>query len=201
MAFTFFFRDRHTLDQAINYLMPQVEGFRKIKIWDAGCAHGPEPYSLAILLAEKLGRFGFRKVEMDLTDIDENDTFGKNINEGIYPVEELKRIPDEIFKKYFKPADSNGHFIIDENIRSRVNFRKNDLLNLQPPDSGYHLIINKNVLLHLQYNQRIEVIRMFHRTLASNGFLVTEQTQTLPDPTAPLFTKVTSSANIFKKIG
>ena len=60
MAFTFFFRDNHTLEQLVKHLLPIVQGRSNIKIWDAGCAMGPEPYTLAILLAEKMGKFALR---------------------------------------------------------------------------------------------------------------------------------------------
>ncbi len=100
MAFTFFFRDTHTLEQVCKYFIPYVTGFRKIKIWDAGCAMGPEPYTFAILLAERMSYFGFKNVQFDVSDIDETDTFGKIIIDGVYPYNDLKRIPEDIFKKY-----------------------------------------------------------------------------------------------------
>lgn len=199
MAFTFFFRDHHTLQQAVSILLTKVESLSKIKIWDAGCAHGPEPYTFAIILSEKLGYFGFKKVRIDATDIDETNNFGKTIQSGIYPYEELKRIPEDIFKKYFEASQEDGYFRISENIKSRVHFQKHDLLSLSAVDSDYNLIINKNVLLHFSPEQRIEVIKMYHRSLATNGLLVTEQTQPIPDEISHLFEKVVPDANVFLK--
>ncbi len=201
MAFTFFFRDYHTIEKAIEFLLPQVAGFKKIKIWDAGCAHGPEPYTFTISLSEKMNHYSFNNVQVDASDIDETDTFGKIITEGIYPYHELQRIPEDIFKKYFSKADENNHFKISENIRSKVHFKKHNLLTLQPYDRGYHLIIIKNVLLHFQPSERIEVIKMFHSVLADNGLMMTEQTQPLPDECKSLFEKMAPDANIFRKIG
>ncbi|HPB55993.1 MAG TPA: CheR family methyltransferase, partial [Candidatus Aminicenantes bacterium] len=68
MAFTFFFRDNHTLEQLVKHLLPTVQGRSNIKIWDAGCAMGPEPYTLAILFAEKMGKFAFKNVRIDASD-------------------------------------------------------------------------------------------------------------------------------------
>jgi chemotaxis protein methyltransferase CheR len=48
MAFTFFFRDEQTLELAIQDALPSLIGRGFIHVWDAGCAHGPEPYTLAI---------------------------------------------------------------------------------------------------------------------------------------------------------
>jgi hypothetical protein len=54
VAFTFFFRDAQTLELLIEQSLPTLCGQAFIRIWDAGCAHGPEPYTLAMLLRERL---------------------------------------------------------------------------------------------------------------------------------------------------
>ena len=200
MAFTFFFRDNHTLEQLVKHLLPTVQGRSNIKIWDAGCAMGPEPYTLAILLAEKMGKFAFKNVRIDASDIDGSDLFGKIIGEGAYSGEELGRIPKEIFEKYFSPVEGNGErYRICEPLRQRVLFRRHDLLTLEPFDQGYSLVLCKNVLLHFAPNQRVDVIRMFHRVLVPGGLLVLEQTQKLPEEVRHLFRQVIGDAQIFSK--
>ena len=201
MAFTFFFRDMTVLEQIVRYVVPSVSGVSKVRFWDAGCAMGPEPYSLAIILAESMGRFAFRNIRIDATDIDETDTFGKTIACGVYPADQLKRLPPEIFEKYFRPEGTDGLFLIDEEVRQRLHFAKHDLLTLVPPGSGYHLIMCKNVLLHFTGAERIEVIKMFHRALAPGGYFATEHTQKMPDEIAGLFDQVTADAQLFVKRG
>ena len=200
MAFTFFFRDLHTIELTVKHLLPFISGRNKVKIWDAGCAMGPEPYTIAIVLAENMGRFAFRNIVFDATDIDESDTFGKIVTEGVYPEDELKRIPADIFSKYFAPAEKPGHFIIDETVRTRMQFRKHDLLSFQSIGEDYSLIVCKNVLLHFHPAQRIEVIKMFHQSLAPGGYFMSEQTQKLPEELSHLFTKVADDAQLYKKI-
>jgi chemotaxis protein methyltransferase CheR len=201
MAFTFFFRDSHTLEQVIKYFLPTVEGLSKINIWDAGCAMGPEPYTFAIMLAERMGYFAFKRVKIDASDLDENNTFGKIINDGIYHIDDLKRIPEDIFHKYFKKTDTENMYIIDDNIRSRVVFHKHDLLTLQPFSDSYNLIFCKNVLLHFQPAQRVEVIDMFHKSLSPNGIFATEQTQAMPQENLKRFSLLATDANVYQKIG
>jgi len=201
MAFTFFFRDSHTLEQVAKYFLPHVQGYRKIKIWDAGCAMGPEPYTFLIILAERMGYFTFKNVFMDATDIDETGHFGEIVTEGVYPESDLKRIPEDIFKKYFSEyPEKQGHFIIDQNIRHRIKFTTHDLLSFKPVGDQYNLIICKNVLLHFQYEERIKVITMFHSVLEPGGIFTTEQTQQMPVECAHLFKKMASDANVYQKI-
>lgn len=201
MAFTYFFRDQLTLELTVKHVVPYVTGRSKIRIWDAGCAMGPEPYSLAIAFAENMGRFNFRNIRIDATDLDESNLFGKIISEGVFPESDLRRIPRELFAKYFLPDGSEGRFKVVELIRSRISYRKHDLLSLRPVGDGFSLIVCKNVLLHFQAAERIEVIEMFYGALAPGGYFVTEQTQKLPGKVARLFEQVTADAQIFRKAG
>jgi chemotaxis protein methyltransferase CheR len=199
MAFTYFFRDKDTLDMIAEYAVPELKQRRYIDIWDAGCAMGPEPYSLAIILRENMGKFLFRNVRIVASDIDESD-FGTTIREGKYPWEQIQRIPDEIRERYFTPNGSPDVFIISEEIRNQVAFQRHDLLTLQPVRTDFGLILCKNVLLHFNEKERIEVIRMFHGALQPGGFLGLEQTQKIPHEVAGLFVPVVNNAQLFRKV-
>lgn len=199
MAFTFFFRDMHVLDLVVRYTAPLLMGRSFARVWDAGCAMGPEPYSLTILLAEKLGPFAFKNLRVHATDLDDCGTFGQIIERGIYADGELERIPEEFRTKYFEPAETPGHSRVIESIRRRLCFQQHDLLSLRRVGEGFSLVMCKNVLLHLSAAQRIEVIRMFHSALAPEGLLAMEQTQKLPDELAPLFTRVVDDAQLYRK--
>ncbi len=64
MAFTYFFRDLQTLDMIRDHALPHLRTRRYIHVWDAGCAMGPEPYSIAIILRENMGQMIFRNVKI-----------------------------------------------------------------------------------------------------------------------------------------
>ena len=200
MAFTYFFRDSHTLDLTVRLMAPEVMGRSRIRIWDAGCAMGPEPYTLAIICAENLGRFAFKNLAIQATDIDESDNFGGIIAAGDYPAEEVERMPRDLFQKYFRPGGKPGFFQVVDDIRNRVAFQRHNLLSLQPVGNNFSLVLCKNVLLHFQPPERVEVIRMFHQALAPGGFFATEQTQKLPPEMAGYFTQVAGDAQVFKKV-
>ncbi|MCK4513935.1 MAG: hypothetical protein KAU31_01690 [Spirochaetaceae bacterium] len=199
MAFTYFFRDWHTLNLITEHVLPYIRGRSKIRFWDAGCAMGPEPYSLAIVFAEKLGRFEFRNLQIHATDIDESGFFGEIISEGVYPEEELSRIPGNLFEKYFAPNGKPGSWKITDAVRTCVHYQTHDLLSLEPVGGGFSLILCKNVLLHFHARQRLDVLRMFHRSLAPGGFLAMEQTQKLPEELSDLFEQMTPDGQVFRK--
>ena len=200
MAFTYFFRDQQTLDLIAQHVVPDLKRRRYINVWDAGCAMGPEPYSIAITFRENMGHFLFRNVRIHATDIDESDRFGTIIARGVYAEVEIKRIPPEILSRYFSPNGAEGHFQISDEIRKAVTFQRHDLLSLEPIREELGLIVCKNVLLHFQPQERVSVIKMYHHALSQGGYFVTEQTQKLPPETEHLFRRVTNAAQLFQKV-
>lgn len=199
MAFTYFFRDLQTLEAIRDYGLPELKTKKYIDVWDAGCAMGQEPYSLSMILNESMGRMYFRNLRILATDIDQSNLFGSIIEKGIYPEQLVQRIPKPIFEKYFAPADQEGHYQLNQEIRNSVRFQKHDLLSLQPPGTDFGLIVCKNVLLHFTESERVSVIKMFHQALTNGGFFVMEQTQKLPPEMEKYFNPVVNHSKLFKK--
>ena len=199
MAFTYFFRDMQTLELIRDNCLKSLASRQRIKIWDAGCAMGPEPYSLSIIFRENVGYMYFRNIKIIATDIDQSQQFDKIILDGIYPREQVERIPKEILSKYFVDVDGGKYFQIIEEIRKSVSFRRHDLLTLKPIEESFDLILCKNVLLHFSYEERIKVLTMFYNSLNVGGFLAVEQTQKIPNEIENLFVPIVSNAQLFKK--
>jgi chemotaxis protein methyltransferase CheR len=200
MAFTFFFRDQQVLEKAVEHCLPAIAGRNHPRVWDAGVAMGQEPYTLSILFAERMGHFAFNNLRIDATDVEGTGQFAQVIAAGVYPQEELSRLPEGILEKYFEANGKPKHFRVIDKIRERVAFRWHDLLSLKEIGHDYSLILCKNVLLHFQPLQRIEVLKMFHRALGPGGFFATEQTQEMPQEMAGLFERVIPDGQLFCKV-
>lgn len=200
MAFTFFFRDQHVLEKAVEHCLPAISGRNHPRIWDAGAAMGQEPYTLSILFAERMGHFTFNNLRIDATDVENTGSFAQAIAAGLYPKDELSRLPEGIFDKYFEAGAGPGQFRVIDKIRQRVVFQCHDLLSLVEIGRDYSLVVCKNVLLHFRPTERVEVLKMFHQSLAPGGFLVTEQTQEMPPELAPLFERVIPDGQLFRKV-
>ena len=198
VAFTYFFRDAQTLELLIEQALPTLRGQAFIRVWDAGCAHGPEPYTLAMLLRERMSDFTFRNVRIHATDVEPQ--FGRQIATGIYADQEVKRIPEAIRERYFRPADEPGKVQVVDEVREKVKFAEHNLLDLKPPREDFSLIVCKNVLLHFDEAQRFQVLRMFHGALRPGGLLATEHTQKLPESLGGWFETVASFAQIHRRL-
>jgi chemotaxis protein methyltransferase CheR len=199
MAFTFFFRDLQVLEMAIEHILPQIAGRSRPKLWDAGCAMGPEVYTLAILLARRMGRFAFRNLRIEATDIDETGQFEPIVQAGEYGRDELQRMPAGVLEEYFEATADNRRMRLMDTVRNSVRFHRHDLLSCQEIDVGFSLVVCKNVLLHFSQEQRVAVIRMFHRALEPGGYFVTEHTQKLPGEVAELFEQVEAHAQLWRR--
>jgi chemotaxis protein methyltransferase CheR len=200
MAFTYFFRDLQTLEIICEKILPDLKTREKINIWDAGCAMGPEPYTLAMLIRERTGYMYFRNINIIASDIDVSDNFGDIIKNGVYPKEMVERIPSKYRNTYFEKQSTDQKFQLIEDIRKRVNFLRHDLLTLKPVAKDLSLILCKNVLLHFSEKEQIEVMKMFHGALLEGGCFATEQTQKLPESLAGYFEPVVPNAKIYKKL-
>jgi chemotaxis protein methyltransferase CheR len=147
-----------------------------------------------------LGRFAFRNLHIDATDIDESGQFGEVVRQAVYPGTELERMPPGVREQYFEPADVDGYYRVVDQIRASVHFQRHDLLSLREVGANYSLVVCKNVLLHFSQAQRVEVIRMFHRSLGPGGYFVSEHTQKLPVEAALLFEQVVPHMQLFRKV-
>lgn len=200
MAFTFFFRDQQVLERVVEHLVPALAGRSHPRIWDAGAATGQEPYTLAIMLAERMGRFAFNNLRIDATDLDSAGRFAEVVEAGVYPQEELARLPEGVLDKYFEPAGEPGRFRVIDRIRLRIAYQRHDLLSFKEIGQGYSLVVCKNVLLHFQPEERVKTLRAFHRALAPGGLFAAEQTQELPPDLEPLFQRVIPDGQLFRKV-
>ncbi|MFP5204942.1 MAG: CheR family methyltransferase [Acidobacteriota bacterium] len=200
MAFTFFFRDQQVLERAVEHCLPLIAGRNHPRVWDAGAAMGQEPYTLSILFVERMGHFAFNNLRIDATDVESSGQFAQAIAAGVYPKEELLRLPEGILATYFEADGKPGHLRVVDRVRRRVAFQWHDLLSCQEIGHDYSLVVCKNVLLHFHARERIDVLRMFHRALAPGGLFVAEQTQEMPRELACLFERVIPDGQLFRKV-
>ena len=199
MAFTYFFRDIEVLEQAADLLAASPPSFGPIRIWDAGCAFGQEPFSMAILLAQRMPPEQFLRVQIVATDIDVSNRFAEYIDSGTYPWDELKRMPHELFIEWFEAGEKQGTFRLVEPVRSRVRYIRHDLTTLQSPDCGFHMVISKNTLMHFAPQQRTDVLAMFARCLHPGGILVLGQRQDYAEADTSAFEQHPDNGLIFRK--
>src|SRR5262249_50313998 len=100
---TSFFRDEvawdFLRDEIVLKILESKEDNEAIRVWSTGCASGEEAYTLAMVLAERLGEEAFRKrVKIYATDVDEEALAqGRH---AAYDEKAVEPVPEQLREKY-----------------------------------------------------------------------------------------------------
>lgn len=203
MAYTSFFRDPDALEAIIDVALPFLSHKKAICVWDAGCATGEEPYTLAMLFASNMGPFLFNNLDILATDHEESSfpQFENHIKNARYSRKDIFWVPDVFRKVHFVETDDPESFSLTQNIRDKVRYIRHDLLSYVAPEKHKSLIVCKNVLMHFNPEQQVRVLEMFHEALDINGFLVLDGAQRFPEDAMHLFRRMRPSSPIYQKKG
>lgn len=159
-----FFRDPLRWTELEKEILPQLLATKlTLKIWSAACANGAEPYSLAIILAE---RTPGRHHRLLATDIDNNIL--EQARQGRYNAEAVRHVNKERLKRFFHATGTE--YTLKDEIKKMVSFRQHDLLR-QPFDGGYDLILCRNVSIYFTRAAQDQLNNKLARSLARGGFL------------------------------
>lgn len=165
------FRSPKSFELLRREVMPVLASYPQISIWQAGCAHGEEAYSLAILLKE-CGLYNRSRIYA--TDISE-DALAK-AREGIYPLREARLYSDNYIKSGGTGSLSDwytamyNHIKLDESLAERITFVNHNLV-ADGVFGEMHLILCRNVLIYFGEELQQRVIGLFRDSLVRGGFL------------------------------
>jgi chemotaxis protein methyltransferase CheR len=165
------FRDPVVFRTLREHVLPMLASYPQINIWQAGCAHGQEIYSLAILL-EETGLY--ERSHIFATDLSERALH--HAKEGIYPARDAQQ-----WSRNYQAAGgthSLGDYYsarydllkLDQRLRRNVTFAQHNLVS----DSVFceaHLVLCRNVLIYFSNPLQDRVLTLFRDSLVRGGFL------------------------------
>jgi len=171
---TSFFRNEPQLNVFESQILPELLEARaktkRLRIWSAACSTGEEPFTLAMLLHRTLGvRLTDWHIEILGTDISEKAL--KIAQDGKYTSYAIRTTPSLVKDRYFKVE--GRQFILDDTIRSMVNFEHHNLKDhMAAKRHGmWDVIFCRNVLIYFDDEMKKEVISMFANQLVNDGTL------------------------------
>lgn len=168
-----FFRDKNSFEVLRTAILPGL--FRQpavIHVWSAGCAHGEEAYSMAILFEEN--KCLLPRYRIWATDIDEEAL--EKAEQGIYQGGSLKNIPRPWTEKYFEGVGKN--YRIDSKLKSKIKFERHDLLTPVEPEQ-FDLVLCRNVVIYFAAAYKTKLYENVIRALRPGGVLFIGSTETL----------------------
>jgi two-component system, chemotaxis family, CheB/CheR fusion protein len=168
---TEFFRDSEAWDKLNEVVIPDILARKSkgdpVRAWCASCSSGEEPYSLAMLLSERLnGNINEHEITIYATDIDEGAL--AEARKGRYGPDKIKNVRQEFIDKYF--TRDTDVYKISRKIRQMVIFGKQNLV-MDPPISHLDLIVCRNVLIYFNSDLQQKVMQKFNYSLNDEGYI------------------------------
>lgn len=170
------FRNPDQFDTLRSSLLPELlRAKSSLSVWSAGCSHGAEPYTLAMLLHELAPNAGHTILA---TDID--DRMLARAKAGVFQESEMRAVSSQRVARYFS-SGSEGYAAGDK-LKKWLIFRKHDLLGAGFPN-GFDLILCRNVVIYFTDEAKSELYRRFHGALSPGGYLFVGGTERIRDAT------------------
>lgn len=178
---THFFRFQEQFDALREHVVPELiranAAARQLRIWSAGCATGPEPYSLALLLDQEFPQLSDWNISILGTDL--NREFLRRAEEGVFAEWSLRGLPETLRRDCFSAVPVGWR--IDARFRQRVRFQPHNLVeDAYPggPDDGFDIILCRNVLIYFDEETIRRVIAGLRARLAPGGWLLLGHAET-----------------------
>jgi len=176
---TRFFRNQAHFDALENYVLPDLikqkrarNEEKKIRVWSAGCSTGEEPYTISMILKEKLpSDFTY---EITASDLSLKSLLTANM--GFYPDSRIQGIPDGYLSKYFHRA-GDGYQLKDE-IKGRVKFDYHNL-KFDSRLRDLDIIFCRNVLIYFDEAAQKNVIDRFWTSMTNHSYLYIGHSESL----------------------
>ena len=196
-----FFRDPPVWRYLRDEILPRLDSFPRINIWQAGCGRGQETYTLLILLHES-GLLN--KTRLVATDI--NATAMEDARAGRWAERDLDQWRASYvaaggqanFDDYFRFAGKQ--MLIDEALREKVEFHHHNLV----ADEVFmeaQFIVCRNVLIYFNDTLQERVLALFGRSLQRGGYLLLGHAESiLHSPLAEsTFQAINSDFNVLRR--
>ncbi|AEJ43516.1 CheR family methyltransferase [Alicyclobacillus acidocaldarius] len=147
----------------------EVVAASPFRAWSAGCAHGEEPYSLAMVCAE-LGLHA----DIWATDVDERAL--EQALHGVYSPRALANVSPDRLQRFFEPTPEGWRVSVA--VRQCVRFERHNLL-ADPYPRDLDLIVCRNLLIYLTDAAKQRIIAGFSQALKPGGHLFVGSTEQL----------------------
>jgi chemotaxis protein methyltransferase CheR len=175
---TYFFREPQHFDFLKQIAPSAVKQGQVFRVWSAASSIGAEAYTIAMILANKLGEDG----AWEILGTDISNSVLEQARHGHYRMAVADKIPSEYLKKYCLKGKGlqEGTFLIDKKVRQHVHFEKMNLNVEGMKKAGdFDVIFLRNVLIYFDIPTKQRVIANLIPCLKNGGYLIVGHSETL----------------------
>lgn len=178
---TYLFREKAHFD-LLPDLLPRRGGL-PVRVWSAASSTGEEAATIALVLADALGRSGWEIVGTDVST-----RVVETARRGLYPIGAAERVPPELLRRHCLrgKGEYEGYFSLNPHLRERIRFVAANLLEPLPEIGMFDVVFIRNVLIYFDNPTRERVLRAATTRLHPGGYLLTSHSESLSGIDLPL---------------
>ena len=179
---TYFFREPQHFEHLAARLA-RHDSARELCVWSAAASSGEEAYSIAMLLADKLGDAPWRVIGTDLST-----AVLRQAERGLYPLDRARLTPPEYLKRFCLKGhgEFEGQLLVSRALRTRVSFRQANLMQQLPELPTFDVIFLRNVLIYFDNDAKVQIVRRVLERLHADGVLYTGHAESLGNLELPI---------------
>ena len=199
---TDFFRDAAVWNILRNRVIPDLVAdklrgrSRTIRIWSAGCATGEEPYSIAMMVLDVLGKDA-DKFLINVLGTDLDPDVLRVAERARYSRDALKHIAPS-YQVRFTHVVGKKEFEIKPDVARLVRFKRSSLFGDSPMKVA-DLILCRNVFIYLDRPKQMAVLERFWGSLARGGYLVLGRSEKMPAEMVRRFESIEPRERIYRR--
>ncbi len=183
---TFFFRDTNQLQAFESVALPDIvqnlkaKGSRKLRLWSAACSTGEEPYTLAMMVADKLSVPDYKEWDIEIHGSDISEGVLSSARRGEYNDYSVRNVSQQHLSKYFA-KNGNNKYAIKPDVKKFVRFSNINLFDdaALRMYRGMDIIFCRNVLIYFDEASKKKVISGLYNSLVSGGYLFIGHSESL----------------------
>jgi chemotaxis protein methyltransferase CheR len=143
-------------------------GRSSLRVWSAACSTGEEPYSIAMTLLDQC--------PVTMWEVHASDISARVVEQarlGVFSLQRLEHMPRGYLERFcLRGRDKyEGKLRISEEVRSRVQFFRHNLLEDRQTPGRFEVIFLRNVLIYFEQARKLELLQNVISALAPGGLL------------------------------
>jgi chemotaxis protein methyltransferase CheR len=182
---TYFFREPQHFDFLKQIVPSAIKQGQTFRVWSAAASVGAEAYTIAMVLADKLGEGG----AWEILGTDISNSVLEQARRGQYRLAEADKIPTQYLKKYCLKGkgEQEGTLLIDKKLRQHVNFEQLNLNVEGMRKTGeFDVIFLRNVLIYFDVPTKQRVVANLIPCLKDGGYFIVGHSESLNGITSAL---------------
>lgn len=173
---TYFFREPKHFDWLKRAASGRRDRGAPFRVWSAASSTGEEAYSIAMVLADRLGALPWEVVGSDISA-----RVLESARRGHYPIERASHIPEAYLKRFCLRGvgSQQGTLLIQKELRRRVGFTQVNLNAALPQLGLFDVIFLRNVMIYFNDETKRRVVARLVAQLEPQGSLLIGHSETL----------------------